>query len=295
MSTPLRTWGTVNLAVDPAQRIPELLEEVALADQVELGSDTQPGSVIYPQPHHQETRIMTQALTVEIWSDLICPWCWIGKRRFERALAELPQRDYVEIVHRSFRLMPGASPRVAREVLLQRLSSAQQVTAMLDHVEGEAAKEGLTYHLVDTLTGDTLDAHRLVKHATTQGLQEQAVERFYRANFSERASLFDRTSLLRLAAEIGLEPDTCAAVLNGNTYTAEVDEDLRVARALGDNGVPFFRIAGRQTLSGAQPSSAFLTALQQAWDARPQEVASMATGEVCGSDGCIISAQTQEN
>ncbi|MCL2896914.1 DsbA family oxidoreductase [Brenneria tiliae] len=229
---------------------------------------------------------MTQTITVEIWSDIICPWCWIGKRRFERALADFPQRDRVKVVQRAFRLMPGLAPQRAQEVLVQRLGSAERVAATLAHVENEAAGENLEYHLAASFVGDTRDIHRLVKFAAEKGLQEQAVERLYRAGFTENAALFERQTQLQLMADIGLDREACAAVLDGTAYAAAVDEDQRAVQARGGGGVPFFLIDGRQAISGAQPAPTFLAALEQAWQVQLSHSEQGSTGAVCGPDGC---------
>lgn len=230
---------------------------------------------------------MNDTLTLEIWSDVICPWCWIGKRRLESALAAFPHRDQVRIVHRAYRLMPGAPVQPSRAVLAQKLGSPQQMAAMLAHVEAEAAKEGLEYHLADGWVGDTLALHRLIKYAANCDLGEVTIERFYRAGFTEQLPIFERATQLRLASEIGLDPDDVEAVLDGQVYLAEVEADQRALQATGGNGVPFFLIGGKYTISGAQPQEVFIRALQQAWNARPVAVAA-ADGNVCGPDGCVI-------
>ncbi|MFA5629973.1 MAG: DsbA family oxidoreductase [Porticoccaceae bacterium] len=217
---------------------------------------------------------MRKTITVEIWADLICPWCWIGKRRFERALADFAHRDQVEVIHRAFRLMPGQSPRPVDDLLGQRVGAAR-ATAIREQTESEAATEGLTYRLAGTLAGDTLDGHRLVKLATAQGLQEAAIERFYRAYFSEQEPLFDRETLLRLGAEIGLDRAVCAAVLDSSDHVATIEDDQRRVRAHGSNGVPFFLIDGRLGVSGAQPADVFRAALEEAWNSnsrRPRRI-----------------------
>lgn len=232
---------------------------------------------------------MSKSLTVEIWSDLICPMCWMGKRRFERALAAFPHGDRVHVVHRAFRLQPGAlPPQPVEQMMARRFGSAADVSTMLKGVEQAAAGEGLTYHLSGTLVGDTLDAHRLMQLAAAKGVQAQAIERFYRAYFTEGLSLFDRETQLRLAKEAGLDRAAAAAVLDGDAYLAEVEADQRRAQALGANGVPFFLIGGRLAVTGAQPSETFLAALTKAWDATPAPVPQAEAAEICGPDGCPL-------
>lgn len=231
---------------------------------------------------------MSQKLTIEIWSDLICPWCWIGKRRLERALTQFPHRDEVDIVHRSFRIMPGMPTRSARDVLPERIGSPEQIAAKLRHVESEAAKEGLEFHLIDMFAGDTFDAQQLVKLAVSQGLQDRAVERFYRAAFTETVSLFDRETLLRLAEEIGLQRDAATEVLKHGLYASDVEKDQNALQTLGGNGVPFTLVSGQVIISGAQPASTFLRALEQAWNSQYSSPGTTLTGANCGPDGCLI-------
>lgn len=226
---------------------------------------------------------MSRELTVEVWSDVICPWCWIGKRRLEHALAGFANRDQVRIVYRAFRLTPGLEPQHSANLLTQRLGSPERAAAAMAQVAGEAAKEGLEYHLAEAWVGDTLHLHRLLKFAAEKGQGEQAIERFYRAGFTQRQPLFERATQLRLMADIGLEPEAVEAVLDSDIHAAAVAEDQRTRQTLGGSGVPFFLIDGSYAISGAQPREAFLRALHQAWDERP---AVMTQGAVCGPDGC---------
>lgn len=233
---------------------------------------------------------MMRSLPVEIWSDLICPWCWIGKRRFERALAQFPHRDRVRLVHRAFRLTPGLAPEPIDAFMERRLGSAAAFEAMRTEVERAAAGEGLAYDPEGALVGDTLDAHRLVLSAAGQGRQPELVERFHRAYFSEHASLFERDTLLRLALEAGLDRSGAVSVLDGLSHTQEALVDQVRAQSLGAGGVPFFLVDGRVAVSGAQPPRDFLSALNQAWNLAapasapdPDEDASSCGPDVCAA------------
>jgi predicted DsbA family dithiol-disulfide isomerase len=204
---------------------------------------------------------------VDIWSDLVCPWCYVGKRRFEKALARFDGRHDVQIVHRSFQLNPTA-PRVRtsnrREMLMQKYRlSAAQATKMDARMTETAAAEGLEFHLEGTGTGNTFDAHQLVHLARAHAIQDAMIERLYRAYFTEQRSLFDAGSLVDLAAEAGLDRDAAAATLDGNRYAAAVREDIEMARQLGVTGVPFFVIGDRFGISGAQAPDTFLDVLQR--------------------------------
>jgi predicted DsbA family dithiol-disulfide isomerase len=229
---------------------------------------------------------MKRTMPVEIWSDLICPWCWIGKRRFERALADFVHRDQVRLVHRAFRLTPGLSPEPLEAFMQRRLGSSAQFSAMQAEVQRAAAAEGLRYDPAGAEMGDTLDAHRLVLFAAPQGRQPQTVERLHRAYFSEHASLFDRETLIGLATDAGLERDGALAVLDGAAHTQEALVDQVRAQSLGAGGVPFFLIDGRIAVSGAQTPGRFLSALTQAWDLaarvpEPEDEASTSAPDVC--------------
>jgi predicted DsbA family dithiol-disulfide isomerase len=205
---------------------------------------------------------------VDIWSDLVCPWCYVGKRRFENALMRFDNRDEVQIVHRSFQLNPAA-PRDRtsnrREMLMQKYRLSPTQAAEMDaRMTGTAAAEGLEFHLEGTVTGNTFDAHQLVHLGHAHALQDAVIERFYRAYFSEQRSLFAPESLADLAAEAGLDHDEAAATLRSNRYAESVDADIKIARQLGVTGVPFFVINDRYGISGAQAPEAFLDVLQRA-------------------------------
>ena len=208
-------------------------------------------------------------MQIDIWTDVVCPWCYVGKRRFEKALAIFPHRDEVHVVHRSFQLNPAAaqgrtSPR--RDALMAKYGlSDTQVDAMNARMEQTAAEEGLHYDLTDGVTGNTFDAHRLLHLAHDRGRQDDVIERLYRGYFTEKRSLFDHDSLVDLAGEAGLDRDEVRRMLSGNDYADAVARDIAEARALGANGVPFFVIDQRYGVSGAQPPEVFARALERAW------------------------------
>jgi predicted DsbA family dithiol-disulfide isomerase len=208
-------------------------------------------------------------MKVEIWTDVVCPWCYVGKRRFEKALANFDHRDDIEIVHRSFQLNPAApmgktSPR--RDSLMAKYGlSEQQVDAMNARMEQTAAEEGLHYDLAGGVTGNTFDAHRLLHLGLDRGRQDEVIERLYRAYFTEKRSIFDHDSLTELAADAGFDRDEVRQMLAGNDYAAAVERDVDEARRLGATGVPFFVIDRRYGISGAQPPHVFSQALGRAW------------------------------
>lgn len=210
-------------------------------------------------------------MQVEIWSDVVCPWCYLGKKNFEDALRQFAHRDDVDVVYRSFELDPSAAkdattPTAERLATKYRMSP-EQVQAAQQQMEQRAAQAGLTFRMSNLRSGSTWDAHRLLQLARERGLQPELVERLHRAYFTEQESVFDRASLARLAADVGLDPAEVAAVLDSDQYSAEVTADEETAQALGATGVPFFVIDRRYGISGAQPGEVITQALDQAWAA----------------------------
>jgi predicted DsbA family dithiol-disulfide isomerase len=205
---------------------------------------------------------------VEIWSDVVCPWCYLGKRRLERALERFGGRREVEVVWRSFELDPGAPRRrelTAAEHLAAKYGmSHEQVEASWARLTALAAAEGLEYHLDRTRGGSSFDAHRLAHLGARDGLQDAVQERLFRAYFTEGAAIGDPDVLARLGVEAGLPGEEVDDVLATDRFAAEVREDELAARRLGVDGVPFFAIDGRYGVSGAQSSELLLEALTAA-------------------------------
>jgi predicted DsbA family dithiol-disulfide isomerase len=207
-------------------------------------------------------------MQIEIWSDVVCPWCYLGKRRFEKALAQFAHRDEVSIVHRSFQLDPGAPTDHTIETAALLSSKygmpPEQVEQMQREMTERAAADGLDYHLDGQRSGNTVDAHRLVHLAATHGRQDDVVERLYRAYFSEQRSVFDAASLREIAVEGGLDKDEVDDLFAGEAFAEAVQADIEQAREYGITGVPFYVIDGRYGVSGAQPVEVFSQALEQA-------------------------------
>jgi predicted DsbA family dithiol-disulfide isomerase len=206
-------------------------------------------------------------MQVDIWSDLVCPWCYLGKRRFETALAVFAHGDKVDVVHRSFQLDPsipkGATLRT-RDMLMRKYRMTEsQVIASQSRLEELAAVEGLEYHLAESHTGNTMDAHRLVHLGREQGIQDAVIERLFRAHFTENRSLFDQASLATLGGEAGLRG--VEDLLEGRQYEDAVIAEHEQANRLGANGVPFFVLGGRYGVSGAQSVEVFTDSLARAW------------------------------
>jgi predicted DsbA family dithiol-disulfide isomerase len=205
---------------------------------------------------------------VEIWSDVVCPWCYIGKRRFESALAGFDHPEGVEVVWRSFQLDPGA-PRAQEGSSLEHLAgkygmSLEQAGAAQARVSELARAEGLDFRLADTRRGNSFDAHRLLQLARARERQDALKERLLRAYFSEGEPIGDPHVLERLAVEAGLDRAQAAETLAGDRFADEVRDDERSARALGIRAVPFFVFGERFGVEGAQPASTILEALRHA-------------------------------
>lgn len=214
------------------------------------------------------------SLKVDIWSDVVCPWCYIGKRRFESARRAFDHADDVEVEWHSFELDPRA-PRLAEGDPATRLAAKyamtrEQAVASQAHVTALAAEEGLGFRLSEARSGNTFDAHRLLHLAADRGVQDEAKERLLAAYLTEGEAIGDAETLVRLVTAVGLDPDEARAVLEGDKYTDAVRADERRAYELGCTGVPFFVIGGRYAVAGAQPAEVLLEALNRAWiDAAP--------------------------
>ncbi|HET6550676.1 MAG TPA: DsbA family oxidoreductase [Solirubrobacter sp.] len=208
-------------------------------------------------------------LTVEIWSDVVCPWCYIGKRRFETALERFEHRDDVTVLWRSFELDPEAPSHVegtASERLAAKYGmSAERAQQLHAEMTERAAAEGLEYHFEITRGGNTFDAHRIIHLAAIHGQQAAAQERLMRAYFTEGEAISDRETLIRLAAELGIDSAEAREALESDRFAEDVRADEELAAQIGIRGVPFFVLDRRYGVSGAQPPEALLQALDQAW------------------------------
>jgi len=235
-------------------------------------------------------------MRIEIWSDIACPWCYVGKRRFERALGSFTHRDDVEVVWRSFELDPAA-PRVQDGSQAELLAKKYRVPldraeAMNANMTAQAATEGLVFRFDRVRVGNTFDAHRLIHLAGTSGNREAMVERLFRAYLTDGETLGDIQVLVRLAGEAGIDSETARRVLEGNEFTAAVRADEARARTFGISGVPFFAIDERYGVSGAQPPEALLDALREAWKTRAGAAVTLSTDSsstgACDDGTCAV-------
>jgi predicted DsbA family dithiol-disulfide isomerase len=206
---------------------------------------------------------------VEVWSDVVCPWCYIGKRRLEAAIERFEHGDEVEVVWRSYELNPKARP-VSDGLYVERIAqkygvSTEQAIAMNDRVTRIAEDEGLHYRFDIARPGNTLDAHRVIHLAADHGLQGAAKERLLSAYQCEGEPIGDRSTLVRLAAEVGLDGPEVAAMLESDRFVAEVRADEAAADDLGVTGVPFFVMGRKGAVPGAQDVDTMLLVLERAW------------------------------
>ena len=230
-------------------------------------------------------------MQVEVWSDVVCPWCYIGKRRLESALEKFPHRDDVEIVWRSFQLDPsipeGETHPTLPALAAKYRTSEDAMRANMARVEQLAADEGLDYHLADGVSGNTLRAHELLHLAAEHGLRNRLKERLLHAHFEEGRSVFDVDSLVSLAVEVGLDEAEVREALADRRYLAAVREDGATAQALGATGVPFFVVDRKYGAAGAQPAELLLQILERAWaDANP--LVTVPDAEGCADGTCAV-------
>lgn len=234
-------------------------------------------------------------MRIDIWSDVVCPWCYIGKRRLEAALAGFEHADEVELVYHSFELDPTA-PEVPTETTVQTLARkfgvdeprAREIMKQADDV---AAELGLDFRHADAPHARTIDAHRLLHLAKAEGRQPELKEALLAAYFTGAENVGDHDVLRRVAVAAGLDGERVDEVLGSQEYAADVREDVEQARAYGATGVPFYVVENKYGVSGAQPTELFAQLLEKVW-AEQQPTVTMVTptgdGEACGPDGCAL-------
>lgn len=232
-------------------------------------------------------------MKIEIWSDVMCPFCYIGKRNFEKALAQFTEKEKIEIVWKSFQLdasVPDIATESYEEYLVKRKGlSAEQVKGMLKNVTQMAREAGLDYHFDRSVMVNSLKAHRLIQFAKTHKLGDEAEERLFHAFFTEGKSIADIDTLTQLGVEIGLDATELQVAFTDELYAYQVNQDIQEARQIGVNGVPFFVFNRKYAISGAQPPQAFLETLRKSFDEwqklNPQPKLNIQQGNSCSIDG----------
>jgi predicted DsbA family dithiol-disulfide isomerase len=230
---------------------------------------------------------------IDIWSDVVCPWCYVGKRNLERALADFEHRDEVDVHWHAYELDPNAPPEregpYAERLARKYRATPEQVEAMINRMVQAGAEAGVELRFDRSRAGNTFDAHRLLRFAAEFGPKVQGAlkERLLQATFTEGEPIGDRETLVRLAADAGLDKNDARAVLDSDQYAADVRADEQLAHELDVTGVPFFVFDRTYALPGAQPPDVFAKVLDRAWSQR-EAAAGVAAGEVCDDDNCAI-------
>ena len=231
-------------------------------------------------------------MRIEIWSDVVCPWCYIGKRNLEQALRGFQNAGDVEIEWKSFELDPYA-PAQRPGTYVEHLSrkygiSPEEARVRLARVVSRGAGAGIEFRFDHARPGNTFDAHRLLHLAHAQGLQDELKERFFTATFTEGYPIGDRDTLVKLAADVGISEAEARRVLESHEYADDVRADEAEAVAIGVQGVPFFVFDRRYAVSGAQPPEVLLEVLERAWrEAHPVEILA-SDADVCDGDTCEV-------
>ncbi|HLI23491.1 MAG TPA: DsbA family oxidoreductase [Acidimicrobiales bacterium] len=228
-------------------------------------------------------------MRVDVWSDVVCPWCAIGRAHLGTALSQFEHGAEVTVRWRSFELDPSAPRRRPGEyaALLAAKYGTDRATAqaMIDRMADRAAAAGLEFHLERAQPGNTFDAHRILHLAADAGIADAVGSRLFAAYLAEGEAIGERSVLARLAASSGLDADAVGAVLETDRYADAVRADEREAGELGVSGVPFFLVDGRFAVAGAQPPEIIADTLRRAWTRR-QMVTVAGDGPACGPGGC---------
>ncbi len=232
-------------------------------------------------------------MKIEIWSDIMCPFCYIGKRNFEAALEQFADKDKIEVEWKSFQLDPTI-PEVAEEsqedyLVKRKGMSKEQVQGMLANVTQMAKQVGLEYHLDKSVMVNSQKAHQLIQFAKTKNLGDQIEERLFKAFFTEGKNIADIETLTQLGVDVGLEKDELQAAFTDDQYRYQMSQDIQEGQQLGVRGVPFFVFDRKYGISGAQPSEAFLDTLSKSFTewkaANPEVKLQMSQGQSCDTQG----------
>ncbi|MEE6178328.1 DsbA family oxidoreductase [Mycobacterium sp. 050134] len=233
-------------------------------------------------------------MKVEVWSEIICPWCGLGSHRLDRAVERFEHSDQVKVVHRSFPLssgFPEDRTLSVREAFMAKYGAIPEQTGALD-IEGMAAAEGLApYRVLGNRVGNTDLAHEFLAHASALGKNREGWDTLFRAYFGTAEPIFALDDLLGFSDKLGLEREQTREVLTERRYRQQVQDDARGAQSLGAAGVPFILIDGRYTVPGAQSSDALLGLLRTAWNEAHPVTAVVPSGDAptCGPDDCAVS------
>ncbi|MBU0996576.1 MAG: DsbA family oxidoreductase [Firmicutes bacterium] len=233
-------------------------------------------------------------MKIELWSDFACPFCYIGKKRFEKALSNFKHKDEVEVVYKAYQLNPNA-PKAMKGTAYESFASSHKMSVdqakqRFNMFTENAKTVGLVYNYDIIQMTNTFDAHRVAKWANTLGKEALVTDRFMHAYFSEGKNLADIETLVLLSKEVGLDAEEARKVLNSIQFDSVVKDQMNESRQIGVQGVPFFVINRKYGISGAQQEDYFFGALQQIWDEehRPMSLGDQEEAEYCTDESCSI-------
>jgi protein disulfide-isomerase len=234
-------------------------------------------------------KTMENKMIVEIWSDVMCPFCYIGKRKFEMALAQFPHKDKIELVWKSFQLAPEMKTQPDKNIhqffAEHKGMSIEQAKGMNDYVTQLAKQVGLTYNFDKSIVANSFNAHRFAHFAKQFGKQNEAEEVLFRSYFTDGKNIDDFPTLIQLGKEIGLDSDKLKTALEDGSYAADVKQDIYEGQQVGLRGVPFFLFNRKFAVSGAQDSKKFLEKLEMAFEewrkSNPENAIEVIEGKVC--------------
>jgi len=233
-------------------------------------------------------------MNIDIWSDIMCPFCYIGKRKLEAALDEFEHKDEVKIQWHSFQLDPTLQPQPGKDLygyLAERKGQTRDwAVSIHGQLTNTAAENGLEYHFENAVIANSFDAHRLIQLAKTHGLDGAAEEQLFKAYFTDGKDISNHNTLLQIGIDIGLRAVEVGEMLNSDLYASAVKHDIAQAEELGIRGVPFFAVNNSYAISGAQPKEVFTQTLEQAWHEYTQaSVANSMEDGICTTDGaCAV-------
>jgi len=233
-------------------------------------------------------------MKIELWSDFACPFCYIGKKRFENALSKFAHKDQVEVIYKAYQLNPNApkimSGSAAESFAKGHGTTPEQATEKFKMFTDNAKTVGLDYRYDIIQLTNTFDAHRVAKWSNSFGLETEITDRFMKAYFTEGKNLADQKTLIELAKEIGLDAENTKRMLDSNDYSNQVNLEIQEAKQVGVQGVPFFVLNRKYGVSGAQQEEYFTQVLEQLWeeDNKPKVISDSNEGHTCDDEGCSI-------
>lgn len=230
-------------------------------------------------------------MEINIWSDVRCPFCYIGKKNFEKALEQFPQKDEIKVVWKSFELDPSLKTQPETNTVdyfvQSKGVSREQATQMLSHATNMAREVGLTFDFDKAVLANSFNAHRLIQMAKSKNLGDEIEEALFKAHFTDGVNIDDTESLIKIGVSIGMDQEEVRKVMESETFDYEVRQDQLDARNIGVQGVPFFVFNNKYAVSGAQPPAAFLETIEKAFAEYKKDNPGLiiSKGDSCSTDG----------